>query len=700
MYASVLIDVPTRALDAPFTYAIPDAPRPADRNASYASNTAGEYERSAAVGDAVAVTFNNRVVIGYIVAVSDAVPAGVDPDTVLPVLAVCHGPWFRDYAVPVARRISEHYAAPLSESLRLFLPPGRKPVLRTDKLTGARVLRMPGLRRRKAADVPARTLRAGKAPRPERLSTGQTAALAAIDHVSGTARTVLLDGVTGSGKTEVYLQAIEHVLANGGSSIVLVPEISLTPQTCARFSDRLGETVAVMHSRLTPAERFAAWERLRTGDARVVVGARSALFAPMQDLRLIVIDEEHDDSYKNGQAPRYHARDVARHIAAETGATLVLGSATPSLDTRALPGIRVVRLPERVTGNRLPQVTVVDMTDEFAGGNRAMFSRQLTDALQRVHDAGEKAILLLNRRGFAQFLLCRECGYVPHCEACSVSLTYHATQNHLRCHHCDAIYPVPQTCPRCGSIYLRQFGAGTQRLADELALRWPDWQAIRMDADTTTGRGGHVQLLAQFEQLKSGVLLGTQMIAKGHDFPDVTLVGVITADISLNVPDFRAGERTWQLLQQVAGRAGRGQVPGRVIIQTYWPEHRAIRAVETGCTDDFIAAELQIREQLGYPPTARLCELVVASVNAADARSYAETLGKAFRADEALPDGMTVLGPAPAVIAKLKGKYRYHLLLKGPADCEPGPAALATLRANRAPRGVSVAVDVDPTRNL
>ena len=537
------------------------------------------------------------------------------------------------------------------------------------------------------------------APRYDKLTAGQADAMAAIlsamDRRAG--EVVLLHGVTGSGKTEVYLQAIERVLAEGGSACVLVPEISLTPQTVGRFRSRFGDEVAVLHSRLSPGERFDQWDLVRTGQAHIVVGARSALFAPLADLRLIVIDEEHESSYKQSSAPRYHARDVAAQMALCTGAVLVLGSASPSMESleRCKSGewTRVV-LPERVTARALPPVTVVDMAAEFADGHRSMFSRPLSAALVGVAERGEKAVLFLNRRGFASFLLCRECGFVPECESCSTSLTYHEVGSSLVCHHCAAKRAVPATCPRCGSPYLRQFGAGTQRVEADLALLLPEFPIVRMDADTTRGKGGHERALAQFEALDRGVLLGTQMIAKGLDYPEVTLVGVINADTTLHLPDFRAGERTYQLLEQVAGRAGRGEKQGEVVIQTYWPDHPAILAAAAHDPSVFYAEEEAVRAELGYPPFGRLANLLVWGHRQADVARVAGELAAALRAR--LPDDWSLLGPSPSPLSRVKNVWRWHVLVKAPTKADLASPLRAALKALPRTEGVSVVADVDP----
>lgn len=537
------------------------------------------------------------------------------------------------------------------------------------------------------------------APRFDTLTSGQDDAmrviLSAMQKREG--EVVLLHGVTGSGKTEVYLQSIERVLAEGGSACVLVPEISLTPQTVGRFRSRFGDEVAVLHSRLSPGERFDQWDLVRRGEAHIVVGARSALFSPMADLRLIVIDEEHESSYKQGSAPRYHARDVAAEMARRTGAVLVLGSASPSMESleRCKRGewTRVV-LPERVMSRSLPPVTVVDMAAEFADGHRSMFSRPLTAALTGVAERAEKAVLFLNRRGFASFLLCRECGFVPECESCSTSLTYHEVGSKLVCHHCGSKRDVPALCPRCNSPYLRQFGAGTQRVEADLAQLLPGFPIVRMDADTTRGKGGHERALAEFEALDCGVLLGTQMIAKGLDYPEVTLVGVINADTTLHLPDFRAGERTYQLLEQVAGRAGRGERQGEVVIQTYWPDHPAILAAAAHDPSLFYAEEEAIRTELSYPPFGRLANLLIWGHRQPDVARVAGQLAASLEAQ--LPHGWQLLGPSPSPLSRVKNMWRWHVLVKAPLGADLSTPIRAAIKALARTEGVSVVADVDP----
>ena len=559
-------------------------------------------------------------------------------------------------------------------------------------------------------------LSSARAPRLglEHLTSGQLSALRAVEdaRVQGQGGVVLIDGVTGSGKTEVYLEAIERTLAAGKGACVLVPEISLTAQTVGRFRNRFGDAVAVLHSRLTLGERRDQWELVRTGRARVVVGARSALFAPLVNPGIYIIDEEHESSYKQSSSPRYHAREVAARLAQVHGCPLVLGSATPSLGSLARcdagshnaalagqgPAWTRVSMPERPGSRPMPEVQVVDMAQEFSQGWRSMFSRPLTSALMDVVERGEKAVLLLNQRGFARFLLCRDCGYVPRCEQCSTSLTYHERGHKLVCHTCGREYAVPPLCPECGSRYLRQFGAGTQRVEDELRSVLPEgFTVVRMDADTTKGKGGHDRCLAEFDEAESAVLLGTQMIAKGLDFPQVTLAGVINADTTLKLADFRAAERTYDLLEQVAGRAGRGDVPGRVIIQTYQPRHPAILAVSRHDRSVFSENELAARQEVGYPPFVRLANVIMWGKVGADVEKVAWAVAEKLRdyAEVALP-GCEILGPAECALSRVEGNFRWHVLVKAAPQSELGAILGDALKRLQMPAQVSLAIDVDP----
>jgi primosomal protein N' (replication factor Y) (superfamily II helicase) len=515
---------------------------------------------------------------------------------------------------------------------------------------------------------------------------------------------VLIDGVTGSGKTEVYLCAIEEVLANNQSAIVLVPEISLTPQTVARFRGRFGDTVAVLHSRMSNGERYDQWDRISTGKARVVVGARSALFAPVQNLGMVIIDEEHEFSYKQDQAPRYVTRDVSAWLVAQAGAVLVLGSATPSIESlyqcQENPLWQRVEMRSRANGQPLPEIQVVDMGKEFGSGNRKMFSRALQNALFEVIDKGQKAVLLLNQRGFAQFLLCRDCGFVPECEDCSTSLTYHETDARLKCHHCGRERAVPATCPKCGSPYLKRFGAGTQRVEAELRtlLAQKSCEIIRMDADTTSRKGAHQRLLEQFARADAAVLLGTQMIAKGLDFDEVTLVGVINADTMLHLPDFRSSERTFDLIEQVAGRSGRAHLLGKVIVQTYSANENAIRCAAHYDRERFLKEELALRSDLGYPPFVRLANVLLwgrdeRAVQALGHELYAQITQAIASSGE---EGWVVFPATACVLSRLKGVWRYHLLIKAPKNSDIAQVLAPLFRSRKTTEGVQVSLDIDP----
>lgn len=509
----------------------------------------------------------------------------------------------------------------------------------------------------------------------------------------GRFRAFLLYGVTGSGKTEVYLRAATETLRMGRTVLFLVPEIALTVQLTQAFRERFGESVAVLHSQLSPSERYAQWLRARSGQAPIVVGARSAIFAPLENIGLIIVDEEHEASYKQSHAPTYHARELAYARAKAENAVLILGSATPSLESfyRAEQGtLRRIDLPERVGQIPLPEVEIVDLR----GGRFCVLSEPLQDALQQTVSAGYQAILFLNRRGYAPFLLCRECGYVPMCPNCSVSLTYHRGEAwQLRCHHCNHTERPPALCPNCGGVRLAPFGVGTQRVEAFLRERMPEVRVARLDRDILSGRERFLETLRAFRAGELDVLIGTQMVARGLDFPRVMLVGVISADMGLHLPDFRASERTFQLLMQVAGRAGRRERQGRVLIQTYSPDHPAILCAQRHDYEGFYQHEIAFRREPLYPPFCRLVNMVATHPNP----HRAESLLTALRA-RLMPDSrlLQVLGPAPAPLERLEGHYRYHMLLKFDPETEPADY-LAPLIAELPPRERSwLAIDIDP----
>ncbi|WP_313885423.1 primosomal protein N' [Desulfallas sp. Bu1-1] len=492
---------------------------------------------------------------------------------------------------------------------------------------------------------------------------------------AGRHQVFLLHGVTGSGKTEVYLHSIEHALRAGRQAITLVPEISLTPQMVRLYRARFGRNVAVLHSRMSDGERFDEWTRIERGEARVVLGARSAVLAPVPDPGLVVVDEEHEWSYKQEEAPRYHARAVALYRAQKHNGVLVLGSATPSLETfcRALPGgvYKRLSLDNRIDGRSMPAVRVVDMREEVRAGNGSIFSRVLLQKLRKKIHNNEQAIVFLNRRGLNTLVVCRECGLVLKCPRCEISLTYHI-DGRLRCHYCNYTVVAPKLCPDCSSREVGYFGAGTQRVERELQEALPEARILRMDADTTTRKGSHQRILDAFAGGAADILVGTQMIAKGLDLPGVTLVGVVNADITLHMPDFRAGERTFQLLAQVAGRTGRGDRPGEVLIQTYTPEHYAVRAAAGHDYYAFYRHEIALRKSTGYPPFSKMVRLLVSgrdeSAVQAAAQKIREQLDGFIDGFANAPDGgkIFIVGPAPAPLARLKEIYRWHLIAWSP----------------------------------
>ncbi len=510
---------------------------------------------------------------------------------------------------------------------------------------------------------------------PLTLTAAQRSALEAIKSslAEGKAQTFLLHGVTGSGKTEVYLQALAEAIGRGKRGIVLVPEIALTPQTIERFAARFPHRVAVLHSKLSLGEQFDEWQRIRDGEFDVVIGSRSAIFAPQPDLGLIVIDEEHEWTYKQAdKSPRYHARDAALKLAEMTGAVVILGSATPDVETfyHAQRGdYRLLRLPERVTprdGAALPEVEVVDLRAELKAGNRGLFSRSLSRAITQAVANKEQVILFLNRRGGASFIQCRSCGLVLSCRRCDVPLTYHPAEDTLVCHQCNYRTPLPEACPRCLRRSIKFLGIGTQKLEQEVRQGFPRARRLRWDSDSTRGRHSHDEILGNFRRHQADILIGTQMIAKGLDLPLVTLVGVVSADVALNLPDFRAGERTFQLLSQVAGRAGRGTLGGRVIIQTYAPEHYAIQAASKHDYASFYEQEIDYRRQLRNPPFTRLACLVYSHTNDAQCQRQAEGM-KRLLTQEMDSQGIAIelIGPAPAFIHRLRGRFRWQLILRG-----------------------------------
>ncbi len=521
----------------------------------------------------------------------------------------------------------------------------------------------------------------------------------------------LLHGVTGSGKTEIYLQLIQQCLDQGREAIVLVPEIALTAQMVERFKSRFGDLVAVLHSRLSTGERYDEWKKIKNSNCKVVIGARSALFAPFDRIGLIIIDEEHESTYKQEESPKYHAKHIALKRAQHHQAVVVLGSATPSLETyyAARRGKEnYLGLHVRVGNQPLPPVQLVDMREELKEGNRSMFSRALHEAIEDRCEKGEQIVLLMNRRGFSTFVLCRSCGFTATCPHCEISLTYHRHQHHIRCHYCGYTEQELKQCPDCQSEHIRYFGVGTQRVEEQLTKYFPGIRVIRMDMDTTREKGSHEKWLTQFREKKADVLLGTQMVAKGLDFPDVTLVGVIAADTTLKLPDFRAAEKTFQLLTQVSGRAGRHELPGEVIIQTYNPDHYSLLSAQHHDYEKFVLQELNQRKLHMYPPYCHLL-LITFSHEHIDLLIHAgemlvEHLSSMWQregnAHQALPQ---ILGPVSSPLAKVKDRYRFQCVIKYLGEAKILKQVQATIdqvKNNINDKHLMISIDVDPQMML
>lgn len=492
------------------------------------------------------------------------------------------------------------------------------------------------------------------------------------DYIKNGFNKFLIHGVTGSGKTEIYLQLIEKIIDMGKQAIVLVPEISLTPQTVERFAGRFRNKVAVLHSRLSYGERYDEWRKIKSGEVQIAVGARSAIFAPFDNLGLIIIDEEHETSYKSSMNPKYNAIEVGEKRCEIEKATLVLGSATPSIETyyKAIEGeYRLLELPNRVNNKKLPKIEVIDMKQELDNGNKSMFSRELYKAIENNLINGKQAILFLNRRGFSTFVSCRKCGFVVKCKECDIALTYHMAQNILKCHYCGYAIKPPVICPNCRSKYIKYFGIGTQKVEEEVKKLFPQARITRMDMDTTSSKGSHEKI---FEKMKKGnidILIGTQMISKGLDFPNVTLVGIIAADITLNIPDFKAAERTFQLLTQVGGRAGRGDFEGRVVLQTYEPEHYSILTAKNHDYISFYNKEILIRKEFDYPPFTDIINIIISGGNEKKVFDAASKIANKIKYEiiketNKLDLTEKIIGPMEAPIYRIKGKFRRQIIIK------------------------------------
>ena len=511
---------------------------------------------------------------------------------------------------------------------------------------------------------------------------------------------ILLKGVTGSGKTEVYMRIVEKTLEEGKSAIVLVPEIALTPQMIERFKGRFGSNVALFHSKLSDGERFDEWYRVKEGKASLIIGARSAIFLPTKNLGLIIIDEEHENTYKSDQNPKYQTKEVAEYIAKLKGCKVILGSATPTIESyyRAISGeMKLVELNHRVDNKPMPKMMLVDMREELRSGNKSLFSRRLYASMKEKLEKGEQIILFLNRRGFSTFVSCRSCGYVFHCEDCDISMTYHKN-GFLVCHYCGKTKKQPNLCPKCGSKYVKFFGAGTERVEEEVRRYFKNARILRMDVDTTRAKDSHEKIYNAFKAREADILIGTQMVSKGLDFPNVTLVGILAADMSLNLPDYRAAERSFQIITQVAGRAGRGDKEGEVIVQTYTPEHYSLQYAKKYDYENFYEKEFTIRAMMGYPPFGRILLINGSGKNEDELRKQMIYLGEKVKEKAEEFGGLEVLGPTPCIIYRIKENYRWQIIIKGEFSSKFSKSIKDILydKANNVYNDIRVSMDINP----
>ncbi len=728
--ARVIVDVPLKKMDEGFHYAVPD-----------------KYKNLVRQGSRVMVPFGRKQVAGYVIGFDTPPPEIKEIKEIAKVLN--EGPVFTPEQLSLARWMAGYYLCSVVAALQAIiwpgiqgngvrtvkcyypvLPPGGKPDFtrapKQEKVWEAAAA-MPGMSKKELAlaagsgtgvvdmlvargllrteeqevrrdPYPLVKLAPGT---PLRLNREQSAALEEIACTISEQgpKVLLLHGITGSGKTEVYINAIEKNLAVGRQAVIMVPEISLTPQMVSIFKSRFGERVAVLHSRLSEGERYDEWNRIRCGVAPVVLGTRSAVFAPLNNPGLFILDEEHEPSYKQEETPRYHARDVALKLAAGFGSLVLLGSATPSLESysRTLSGgpYGLLNLTSRVADRPLPGVKIVDMRNEGKSGNMGIFSGELLEAIRDRLGRGEQIILFLNRRGYSTYVVCRECGQVMKCPHCDISLTYH-TNGRLRCHYCNYSLNAPGGCPDCGSRHVGYFGTGTQKVEEEIRLFFPSAGVLRMDGDTTTRKGSHGEILRAFREGEADILLGTQMVAKGLDLPGVTLVGVINADTSLYMPDFRSAERTFQLITQVAGRAGRGELGGDVVVQTFSPEHYSIRCAANHDYNEFFNQEIRIRRAMQYPPFVRLARILMTGTDEMAVKYYADKM-LSFLEERAAGGGLQFMGPAPAPLARVKDRYRYHIILKGKSGSVLRRALAAVQNGPPARQnGIATVIDIDP----
>ena len=612
-FVNVVIPVP---VNEAFTYSLP-----ADTECS--------------TGSRVEVLFRSRKMTGYVIKVFDEEP---DVNFIIkPVLRVIDSePLFGPYQIALGEWISKRYFCSLGEAIHMMLPGGRKEIQPEGMFEDGGLAGEKGIL----------------------LSDEQELAVSGI--LSSDTKTAYVYGITGSGKTEVFLRCAKSVLSQGKAVIYLVPEIALTHQLVSDIGVRFGETVGVIHSRLTPSQKLDQWKRIKKGELRFIIGARSAVFAPAENLGMIIIDEEHENSYKSGSSPRYHARQVAMKICGDTNAKLVMGSATPSVEayySMKQKSIRAFHLTKRLSGGTLPEIKVINLK-----GSSGPLSQELIEMIHRTKEQGHQSILFLNRRGFSYFFHCRTCGYELKCKRCSVAMTYHKSNNKLICHYCGYSRTPVDTCPECGSLETGYSGFGTQRIEEDINATFPGFSIARLDTDSVKKKGALEHIIKKFKRGETDILLGTQMVAKGLNFPNVKLVGIVQADTSLKLPDFRSAERTFSLITQVAGRAGRFFPDGKVVIQTYMPDNPAIALAAEYRTENFYDQEIEIRRMLNFPPFSRVIRIVVRGKSEKNVIALIERMAGAFGAET--PEGIEILGPSECPLSVISGNYRYQLILR------------------------------------
>jgi len=678
MFAEIIINRLSPKLDKIYHYSIPEG-----------------LKQNVKIGLQVLVPFGKSKSVGYVVGfVETSDVKGIKE--ILEVLSPY--PLFSEASVELAKWMANYYNCYIMTALKVVMPPATTKI---EKRALKVKLRKPLYK--ETLNPKSEFLNKSQIINPKRfqfeLTPEQETALGSIknDIDSGKFSVSLLFGITGSGKTEVYIRAADHVIGSGGSAIILVPEVGLTPQIIERASEHFGDKLSVYYSDMQDKERERVWTEVSEGQNRVVLGTRSALFLPVKDLKLIVIDEEYENTYKSDQSPRYHAREVAMHMAKQAKAPVVLGSATPSIETyyHAKCGeFKLLELPKRIDNKPLPPVTVVDMRDEIKAKNYNVLSRKLRKEIKSAYQRKEQAILFINRRGYFSFVMCRACGHTIECPKCSISLIYYMNDKKLRCNHCGYSSEAPIICPKCQSSQIKYFGGGTQRIEQEVAGIIPQARILRLDRDTVRKKGSYEAIIRSFISGSADVLIGTQMVTKGLDIGSVTLVGVVAADIGLNIPDFRAAEHTFQLITQVAGRAGRHNLAGQVVVQTYNPENYAIKFASDHNYDGFYDEEIENRKELGYPPFGDLINIIISGEKAKNAENVSQDIVK-FINKRIGGDGQA-LGPVVAPIAKLKGNYRYEILVKGKDLGMLRKAVVDSAGSIVKLGGVKIIVDVDP----